>query len=79
MHVENNIQETLFSFSFQINDEVKLDFSVPQLCKLTELILAEMELLYHPGRRSNFRFEAFSFKMFSLDFKYYGTSISRFF
>jgi len=34
----------------RINDEVKLDFSVPQLCKLMELILAEMELLYHPER-----------------------------
>ena len=34
----------------QINDEVMLDFSVPQLCNLAELILAEMEMLFQPSK-----------------------------
>ncbi|XP_065065814.1 integrator complex subunit 1-like [Rhopilema esculentum] len=34
----------------RINDEVMLDFSVPQLCSLAELILAEMEMLFQPSK-----------------------------
>lgn len=34
----------------RIDDEVTLDFSLPQLCKLVELILAEMEIFYQPTK-----------------------------